>query len=44
MRPDGELFDPAEAAVLRAHAGQDLALKPVPMTPQVDGPPGSSSD
>ena len=32
MRPDGELFDPAEAAVLRAHAGQELALEPVPMT------------
>ena len=35
MRPDGELFDPAEAAVLRAHAGQDLALEPVPMTPKL---------
>ena len=35
MRPDGELCDPAEAAVLRAHAGQDLALEPVPMTPQL---------
>ena len=33
MRPDGELCDPAEAAVLRAHAGEDLALEPVPMTP-----------
>ena len=35
MRPDGELFDPAEAAVLREHAGQELALQPVPMTPQL---------
>ena len=35
MRPDGELCDPAEAAVLRAHAGEDLALEPVPMTPRL---------
>ena len=35
MRPDGELFDPAEAAVLRAHVGEELALEPVPMTPQL---------
>ena len=34
VRPDGSLFDPAEAAVLRAHAGEDLALEPVPMTPK----------
>ena len=32
MRPDGSLFDPAEAAVLRDHAGCDLAPEPVPMT------------
>ena len=35
IRPDGELCDPAEAAVLRAHAGEDLALEPVPMTPKL---------
>ena len=32
IRPDGTLFDPADAAVLRDHAGEDLALQPVPMT------------
>ena len=35
MRRDGSLFDPAEAAVVREHAGQDLALEPVPMTAQL---------
>ena len=35
MRPDGELCDPAEAAVLRAHAGEDWALEPAPMTPRL---------
>ena len=35
IRPDGSLFDPAEADALREHAGQDLALEPVPMTAQL---------
>ena len=35
MRPDGSLYDPAEAAVLRAHVGEDLALDPVPMTAEL---------
>ena len=35
MRPDGELCDPAEAAALRAHAGEDWALEPAPMTPRL---------
>ena len=29
------MFDPAEAAALRDHAGEDLALEPVPMTPKL---------
>ena len=33
--PDGTLFDPAEAAALRDHVGEDLALEPVPMTPRL---------
>lgn len=35
MRRDGSLHDPAEAALLRAHAGEDLALEPVPMTAEL---------
>ena len=41
IRPDGSLFDPAEAAALRDHAGEDLAIEPVPMTAEADGRPGS---
>ena len=35
MRPDGSLFDPAEAVALRDHAGEDLAIEPVPMTAEL---------
>ena len=35
LRRDGSLYDPAEAAPLRAHAGEELALEPAPMTPEL---------
>ena len=35
IRPDGSLFDPAEAAALREHAGEELALEPMPMTAEL---------
>ena len=35
IRPDGSLFDPAEAVALRDHAGEDLAIEPVPMTAEL---------
>ena len=34
MYPDGRLYDPAEAAVIRAVTGEDLVLEPVDMTPE----------